>query len=258
MKFKMIDEYTVRCVLTEDDMIENDIELEDFFHNREKVHNLLEVIMDKAKNEVGYELNEDVLSMQIMPLPRNGLAITISGKNDNDVIDIMGKVNELASITGDDLEDSDKDSNEDSDEDNDGISRDTESLNDLGLIDTEKLIKKAAQKNERAIDGTNPKNGIKIFRFASLNEVEAFCMTMQRPKYVLSHLYKNNIQNCYYLVIEQGRFTIKTFNMVCVMATEFSDLISHQSLSMVFIREHCELFISKKAIAVMRKIASVN
>ena len=252
MKFKKIDQYTVRCVLTEDDMIENDIELEDFFHNREKVHNLLEVIMDKAKNEVGYELNEDVLSMQIMPLPKNGLAITISGKNDNDVIDIIGKANDLASVSGDELEDKLEDS------DNNSVLRDTESLNDLGLIDTEKLIKKAAQKNERAIDGINPKNGIKVFRFASLNEVEAFCMTMQRPKYVLSHLYKNNMQNCYYLVIEQGRFTIKTFNMVCIMATEFSDLISHQSLSMVFIREHCELFISKKAIAVMRKIASVN
>ena len=251
MKFKMIDQYTVRCVLTEDDMIENDIELEDFFHNREKVHNLLEVIMDKAKNEVGYELNEDVLSMQIMPLPRNGLAITISGKNDNDVIDIMGKVNDLVSMAKDDLEDSDKDSN------NENL-RNTESLNDLGLLDTQKLIKKAVQKSEKVMDGATSKNGIKIFRFASLNEVEAFCKSMQRPKYVLSHLYKNNIQNCYYLVIEQGRFTAKTFSMVCAMAIEFAELISHHPLSMVFIREHCELFISKNAIAIMRKIASVN
>jgi len=195
MKFKKIDQYTVRCVLTEDDMIENDIELEDFFHNREKVHNLLEVIMDKAKNEVGYELNEDVLSMQIMPLPKNGLAITISGKNDNDVIDIIGKANDLASVSGDELEDELEDS------DNNSVLRNTESLNDLGLIDTQELIKKAAQKNEKAIDNTILKNGIKIFRFASLNEIEAFCKTMQSPKYVLSHLYKNNSQNCYYLVI---------------------------------------------------------
>jgi len=252
MKFKKIDQYTVRCVLTEDDMIENDIELEDFFHNREKVHNLLEVIMDKAKNEVGYELNEDVLSMQIMPLPKNGLAITISGKNDNDVIDIIGKANDLASVSGDELEDELEDS------DNNSVLRDTESLNDLGLIDTQELIKKAAQKNEKAIDNTILKNGIKIFRFASLNEIEAFCKTMQSPKYVLSHLYKNNSQNCYYLVIEQGRFTSKTFNMVCAMAVEFGDLISHQSLTMVFIREHYELFISKNAIATMRKIASVK
>jgi len=212
----------------------------------------LEVIMDKAKNEVGYELNEDVLSMQIMPLPKNGLAITISGKNDNDVIDIIGKANDLASVSGDELEDELEDS------DNNSVLRNTESLNDLGLIDTQELIKKAAQKNEKAIDNTILKNGIKIFRFASLNEIEAFCKTMQSPKYVLSHLYKNNSQNCYYLVIEQGRFTSKTFNMVCAMAVEFGDLISHQSLTMVFIREHYELFISKNAIATMRKIASVK
>jgi len=255
MKFKMIDQYTVRCVLTEDDMIENDIELEDFFHNREKVHNLLEVIMDKAKNEVGYELNEEVLSMQIMPLPKNGLAITISGKNDTDMIDIIGKVNDLVEMSQDDLEGSDEDS--DSGDGNNNL-RNTEALNDLGLIDTQKLIKKASQKNEKAVDGIISKDGIKVFRFTSLNEVEAFCKTIQHPKYVLSHLYKNNIQNCYYLIIEQGRFTIKTFNIVCGMAIEFADLISHQPLSLVFIREHCELLISKKAIAVMRKIASVN
>jgi len=46
--------------------------------------------------------------------------------------------------------------------------------------------------------------------------------------------------------------------MVCAMAVEFGDLISHQSLTMVFIREHYELFISKNAIATMRKIASVK
>ena len=256
MKFKMIDQYTVRCVLTEDDMIENDIELEDFFRNREKVHNLLEVIMNKAKNEVGYELNEEILSMQIMPLPKNGLAITISGKDTNDVIDMIGKVNDLASAAGDGLEESDKDSDDDVDDDND-ILRDTESLNDLGLIDTQKLVKRATQNKEKSVDEKLPKNGIKIFRFASLNEVEAYCKTMRSPKYVLSHLYKNNNQNCFYLVIEQGRFTTNTFNMICGMAVEFADLISHQSLSKVFINEHCELYISKNAIATMRKIASV-
>lgn len=36
MKFKKIDQYTVRCVLTEEDMIEHNIEIEDFFHDRAK------------------------------------------------------------------------------------------------------------------------------------------------------------------------------------------------------------------------------
>lgn len=266
MKFKMIDQYTVRCILTEDDMIENEIELEDFFHNREKVHDLLELIMDKAKDEVGYELSEEVLSMQIMPLPMNGLAITISGKNDKEVSDLIGNVKKLASMTEEDLEDTDDESDGESDGESNkegkdvlsDILQDTQSLDEADLFDTQKIVKKPAKSNVKSIQNTNSKDGIKIFRFASLNEVEDFCLAIQRPKYITSHLFKDKIQNCYYLVIEQGKFTTKTFNMVCGMAIEFADLLSHQSSSMVFISEHCEALINKKAIFTMRKIASVS
>lgn len=254
MKFKMIDEYTVRCVLTEDDMIENNIKIEDFFHNREKVHNLLEVIIDKAKDEVGYELNDDILSMQIMPLPKNCLAITISGKNDQDVNDIIDNVKNIASMIGDDLEDSD----EGSGEGNSDSMKNTKSLEASGLFDTQNLVKNVPHKNQKEVNKSIVKNGIKTFRFATLNEVEGFCKTMQRPKYVTSHLYKDKNENCYYLVIEQGRLTAKTFNMVCGAAIEFADLLSHQLSCMAFISEHCDTLINKNAIATMRKIATVK
>ena len=44
MKFSRIGKDMVRCVLTEQDMIENDVKLEDFFKNREKIHGFLEKI----------------------------------------------------------------------------------------------------------------------------------------------------------------------------------------------------------------------
>lgn len=270
MKFKMIDEYTVRCVLTEDDMIENNIKIEDFFHNREKVHNLLEVIIDKAKDEVGYQLNDNILSMQIMPLPKNSLAITISGKSDQDMNDIIDNVKNIAGMIGDDLEDSDEESDEDSDEDSDEESdeksddgnsdslKNTKSLEASGLFDTQNLVKNVPRRNQKEVNKPVAKNGIKTFRFATLNEVEGFCKTMQRPKYVISHLFKDKNENCYYLVIEQGRLTVKTFNMVCGAAIEFADLLSHQLSCMAFISEHCDTLINKNAIATMRKIATVN
>ena len=78
MTFKKIDENRIRCVLTESDMKENDIGLADFFSsNRDKIHDFLENIMERAREEIGYENDGNMLSMQLMPLPNNGLAITI-------------------------------------------------------------------------------------------------------------------------------------------------------------------------------------
>ena len=106
MTFKKIDENTIRCVLTETDMEENDIGLEDFFSNdREKIHNFLETIMEEAKREIGYENEGSVLSMQLMPLPRNGLAITITGSKEQDFNDMLGNVQSMLKSMHDQIAD---------------------------------------------------------------------------------------------------------------------------------------------------------
>ena len=49
MEFKKINEDKFQCLLYEEDLEYNNITLDDFFRNdTEKIHNLLEVIMDEA------------------------------------------------------------------------------------------------------------------------------------------------------------------------------------------------------------------
>lgn len=252
MKIKKLDNYTVRCVLTEDDMIENDITLEDFFSDRDKIHDLMETIIDKARDEVGYEIKDEILSMQIMPLPKNGLAITISGKQDDKMKDLIGNVKDFASM----IAQSDNDEMNEEDD----IEK-MESLDNLDepVVQDEKPAKaKSKNASETIEDKPKEKNKIKIFSFKTLSEIEGYCKTMQSPKYVTSHLYKDSAASCYYLVMEQGRLTIKTFQKACETAIEFSDLISCEPSRMFHMKEHCELLISRNAIATMRKIASAN
>ena len=252
MKIKKLDNYTVRCVLTEDDMIENDITLEDFFSDREKIHDLMETIIDKARDEVGYEIKDEILSMQIMPLPKNGLAITISGKQDNQMKDLIGNVKDFASMIA--QTDNDQMNEEDDIEK-------MESLDNLEeSVEKNEKPAKAKSKNtlETVQDKPEDKNKINIFCFKSLSEVEGYCKTMQSPKYVTSHLYKDSVTSCYYLVMEKGRLKVKTFQKACEAAMEFSDFISCEPSRMFHMKEHCELLISRNAIATMRKIASAN
>ncbi|MGN0483561.1 MAG: adaptor protein MecA [Lachnospiraceae bacterium] len=94
MTFKRIDEETVCCIVTEDDMIDNGLQLEDFLENKDNVQEFLHSIVEQAEEEVGYEMKKGVVSMQVAMLPEHKLAITFSEKENigiRDMIDQMKK-----------------------------------------------------------------------------------------------------------------------------------------------------------------------
>ena len=78
MKFKKIDNKTLCCMLSKEDLTDNDITLEDFIHNRDKVQSFLEEIIETAKDEVGFEASGPMLSIQIMAMHPDGVMITFS------------------------------------------------------------------------------------------------------------------------------------------------------------------------------------
>ena len=55
MRFRKLDEKTICCMLSEEDLTDNDITIEDFIHNRDNVQYFLEEIIETAREEVGFE-----------------------------------------------------------------------------------------------------------------------------------------------------------------------------------------------------------
>ena len=84
MEFKKINEDKFQCLLYEEHLEYNNITLDDFFRNdTEKIHNLLEVIMDEAHKNIGVELGGGVMSLQLAPQPDHSILLTVSsGKED--------------------------------------------------------------------------------------------------------------------------------------------------------------------------------
>ena len=95
MEFSRIDQDTIRCVLTEEDMKERGIELEDFFKNKDKVQGFFEEIVEQAKKEVSYESTSGVLAVQVMPLPENGLAIIFSENQETEFDGILKNIKDM-------------------------------------------------------------------------------------------------------------------------------------------------------------------
>ena len=50
MEFIRINENTVRCIVTEDDMREYDVDIDDFLKNRGKVQDFLHTIVERASD----------------------------------------------------------------------------------------------------------------------------------------------------------------------------------------------------------------
>lgn len=68
MKFKKLDDKTVCCMVSTEDLSDNNITIEDFIQNKDKVQDFLEEVVEAAKEEVGFETSGPMLSIQIMAM----------------------------------------------------------------------------------------------------------------------------------------------------------------------------------------------
>ena len=96
MEFRKIDDTKFQCLLYEEDLEDNNISLDDFFRNdTDKIHGLLDVVMEEAHREIGVEFNGGVMSLQLAPQPNHSLLLTVSSGND-DFADMLKQAGENA------------------------------------------------------------------------------------------------------------------------------------------------------------------
>lgn len=232
MKFRKLDDNTVRCVLSQEDMEERGLKLEDFFTDKDKTRGFLEDIVRQAQEEVGYETSGDTLAMQVMPLPHNGLAITFSEHTEHNIKDMIGHIRSA-------LEDINSE----------------EFGNMMEPMYNEEKTKKHNSNDENPSQNKKKKQFFRVYRFETMGAVEAFCKTVSKEFTVKSQLYKDETEKQYYLTIEKGRLSIKNLEHICLLAPEFATLVSEQESYTVYCKEHFHCLIKKGAVKVMRKLA---
>lgn len=253
MKFRRIDDTTVRCIVSKEDMQEYGIALEDFFKNKGKIHDFLHVVVEKAEEEVGYEPKDGMLSMQIMPLSQSTIAITFSEAVNGDYEDIMKNIKEnlpgfseenqekssfLSNLIDFDVdEEDDDDMDEDMDED---IYDDDDSETDYEPQPVQKEKDIAVYQKM-------------VVFMDSLAELSEYCKAAAIDKTVKSDLYWVPSRESYCMIVEKNRLSMNVFRHLLVLATEFTTKISDNESLISYIREHGELIIEKKAYRILRK-----
>ena len=85
MKFRKIDDLKFQVYLNKDDMKNFNVSIDDFLQNdAEKIHALLDIVMEEAYEQIGVDMDGVVMSLQLVPQPNHSMLLTVSGKKDGE------------------------------------------------------------------------------------------------------------------------------------------------------------------------------
>lgn len=219
MKYKKINEATVQCIITAEDMLEYGLTLSDIFERNEKGEGFLRDIIERAHDEVGYRISGDNIAMQITPMQNKGLVVTFTNESPAAFRDILQHLKEVLQ----------------------GVSAE---LNKQDAAGQQKAIQDhIAQEFD---------DNRRMFVFSALHQVMQYTASVPKNLSVKSYLYKAD--EAYYLVIERNRLSYKMFNKISAQAVEFGNIIAVSEERMRYLKEHGECLIDGRAVSRLRRI----
>ena len=283
MEFKRINKDTVTCIITEDDMDEQGIKLEDLFEKKKEAMDFLHDVMRKAQEEVDYKPTGSFMPMQITVLPDHSISLTLSENASASFGEILKNLTDKAGIKipknvlediGDSVDEerierlneylkslkqltnSVKNIMEES-----GITKDEDkiSVNDNASIEKSKQIadkiSNGVSRKTQIANGDNKsrdKERLKfheyVFTFNDIRTVISFARKAPKNLNISSSLYKNEDNNTYYLDLMRLDEDPKAFASLFTMAYEFGHFQATNLHVIAFIKESYDLIIKDKAL----------
>lgn len=216
MRYKKINDATVQCIITAEDMLEYGLTLSDIFERNEKGEGFLRDIIERAHDEIGYQINGENIAMQITPLRDKGLVVTFTDESPMGFKDILQHLKDVLQ----------------------GVSE------EFGRTDQADAVQEG---NTEVFDENR-----RMFVFASLHQAMQYTASIPNSISVKSHLYKEG--DVYYLVLEKNRLSCKMFNKISAQAVEFGNLIAVSEERMQYLEEHGECLIADRAVSRLRRI----
>ncbi|MCR5476593.1 MAG: adaptor protein MecA [Lachnospiraceae bacterium] len=241
MKIERVDDKTVKCYLSLEELEEYHVDYRDFLSRSEKAQRLMQEIIRQAREEVDYKPPKLAFEMQIMMVPDQGMVLTFSEQEPLDLIDESKMAGFLQSLK-------------------DLISHVQQYREEKGLpgipglpgqLQTPELPKGAAipaMPEMAAAAGFAGDAQVQeaVFRFDFPGDVMEYASHLPAGLRVRSELYK--MDDWFYLHLSKGTASYDNFSRACVHALEFGALSGAGTGCDEVLKEHGECIISEKAI----------
>lgn len=225
MKIERVDEKTVKCFLTNEELEEYEIDYRDFVMRSDKDREVVQEIMEQASEEVGYKPPRFAFDLQIMMVPDQGLLLTFSEK-DPDV-------------------------------------KDSEQLIEC-LKELKRIFQKTKEASEQAMSakpaegtGKEPareqpagKPEFAVFVFSNLRNVMNYAAALPSNLRIDSELYE--MDGYYFLYLRRGHAAYERYSRACIQAMEFAELYAADVSRVIQLKEHGTCLIAEKAVRKLR------
>lgn len=223
MRIERVDDKTVKCFLSNEELEHYNIDYKDFVMRNEKAKEVVQEIIEQAEEEVGYKPPKFAFEIQIMMLPEQGLLLTFSEKEPDgeQLIECLKEMKKLL----------------------------LQARENIGL----------PVKDEKSAEGDDGKNkeqppvkqpDFAVFAFSSLRNVMNYASSLPANLRVESELYE--MEGIYYLFLQRGHAAYPRYSRACIQAMEFAGLYAAEESRAEQLKEHGNCLIAEKAIKKLR------
>ena len=221
MKIERIDEKTVKCFLSNEDLDEYDLDYKDFIEHTEKAKEIVKEIMEQATVEVGYKPPQFAFDLQIMVVPEHGLVLTFyerepGEKDNNQLMDCLKEMRRMMEMA-------------------------------KGKVSEDK---KAPEKEAPVKKEEPARPDQAVFVFSSLRNVMNYANSLPANLRTDSVLYK--MGEYYYIHLAKGHASYERYSRACVQALEYAALLTADENRIIELREHGTCLVAEKALKKLR------
>lgn len=237
MKIEKIDDNSIKCTLSSLDLSSRNLNLRDMTYGSQAAKRLFNEMMQKAKEEVGFSIENTPLMIEAVPLQGGAVQLIISKVDDPEELDTRfskfsaagsgqnGWISELATQILEGAQ---------------GLMKQ--------LKETEEEPGVAEEKKESGDEG------IRLYRFRTLDRVIDAAMAVSYCDLGANSLYKAEDKKGYYVSLHSKGDDIDSLNRAANLLLEYGERVNGGSATEAYYKEHMEQLIQENALQKLKTV----
>ena len=237
MKIEKIDDNSIKCTLSSLDLSSRNLNLRDMTYGSQAAKRLFNEMMQKAKEEVGFSIENTPLMIEAVPLQGGAVQLIISKVDDPEELDTRfskfstagsgqnGWISELATQILEGAQ---------------GLMKQ--------LKETEEEPGVAEEKKESGDEG------IRLYRFRTLDRVIDAAKAVSYCDLGANSLYKAEDKKGYYVSLHSKGDDIDSLNRAANLLLEYGERVNGGSATEAYYKEHMEQLIQENALQKLKMV----
>ena len=251
MKIEKVNENQIRCTLTREDLADRELKISELAYGTEKAKDLFRDMMQQASFECGFEAEDIPLMIEAIPLNSECIVLIITKVEDPEELDT--RFSKFApSVHDEDSEDVTAEGSDNVDDVLDLFKRlhENRKASAAETADTEKCLPQESKST-----GEDEKNNLtRIFVFDSLHNLIRLSGMLAGNYHGENSLYKDESEGQYILIIQKGDHSLKDFNRLCNILSEYGSAKKSLPATRAYLEEHYTSVIADNALQVLAKM----